>query len=219
MPGYVHLPRWETLHFETGELITSNTWSHIASLNSQPTPSLKYLPLRRNKIDFHAFPNAPNLEELGVLYSESLLIVKRDNFPNLKKVHITHPEEYPLSAVCLDELSLRTLIIGRDVEVGGGLGRMYPSLSMLEFTVHVLYGIVRMSAPSFRHLIPRNSNLFCIIYPYLLCGPQHAHPMPTNREVIKVLAGRFPTVVSLGEYTRMCEILFLRCFLEKRGFF
>ena len=41
----------------------------IVNLISQPTPSLRCLTLQQNKINFHAFPDAPNLKELNVIYS------------------------------------------------------------------------------------------------------------------------------------------------------
>ena len=72
-PGYVHLPRWETLNLATGELIMmedtwGDTWGSIASLISQPMPSLRRLTLQQNKIDFHAFPNALEADCINKLW-------------------------------------------------------------------------------------------------------------------------------------------------------
>ena len=125
-PKYVLLPRWETLNLRTLELIREidpwpSTWPNIAMLISQPMPALRYLTLQQNKIDFHAFPNAPNLQQLNILYSRSPLIGQKDSFPNLKTVHITYPSKYPLSLVRLKSFSLQsieTLIIGGEVEFG-----------------------------------------------------------------------------------------------------
>jgi hypothetical protein len=214
-PGYVHLPRWETLNLETSELIRmedtwGGTWASIASLISQPMPSLRRLTLQRNKIDFHAFPNAPNLEELDVLYSRSPLIGQMNSFPNLKKLRITYPTKYPLSLVHLAEFSLRsieTLIIGGEVDIRDAARGTYPSLSTLEFTERVPHGIASMSAPSLRHLILRNADLFCLIFPPPDGESQHANPQPKNRAVLGILACRFPTVEVLEVHENLRNLV------------
>jgi len=212
-PGHVHLPRWETLNLATGELIMmedtwGDTWGSIASLLSQPMPSLRRLTLQQNKIDFHAFPNAPNLEELDVLYSRSPLIGQMNSFPNLKKLRITYPSKYPFSLVHLAEFSLRTietLIIGGEVDIGEAARGTYPSLSTLELTERVPHGIASMSAPSLRHLILRNPDLFCLIFPD--SESQHANPQPKNRAVLEMLACTFPTVEVLEVHENLRNLV------------
>jgi hypothetical protein len=201
-PGYAQLPRWETLDMRTFEMIVvdspwGGSWPGIANLISQPMPSLRRLTLQQNKIDFHAFPNAPNLQELNVLYSRSPLIGQRGSFPNLTKIHITYPSKYPLSLVQLGKFSLgtiETLIIGGEVEFGENAEGTYPSLSTLEFTERVSRGIVCISAPRLRHLILRNADLFCLVYPPPDGEDQRANPQSKNKEVLGRLARAFPTV-------------------------
>ena len=199
-PDYVHLLRWETLDFATLELIRENDdqfWSSIANLISQPMPSLKRLTLEGNKIDFHAFPAAPNLEELNILFSRSPRIGRNNSFPMLKKVQITYPSKYPLSLVVLRKFSLHAienLIVGGEVDVGSRMEGVYPSLLVLEFTERVPCGVASMSAPNLRHLILSCWNLFPLTYPPPEGEDQHADPLLKNRGVLERLARTFPTV-------------------------
>jgi hypothetical protein len=210
-PKYVLLPRWETFNLRTSELIREiddplpSTWPDIAMLISQPMPALRYLTLQQNKIDFHAFPNAPNLQELNILYSRSPLIGQKDSFPNLKTVHITYPGKYPLSLVRLKNFSLQTietLIIGGEVEFGRNVEGTYPSLSTLELTERVSRGIAYMSAPNLRHLILRNKNLFCGDN-----DDQNVLPQSKNRQALEMLAITFPTVEVLEVHKNLRNIV------------
>ena len=207
-PDYALLPRWETFRLQTCEMITPSEpsrpyffhldrWGGIANLISQPMPSLRRLTLERNKIDFHAFPNAPNLEELNVLYSRSPLIGHMNSFPKSKKLHITYPSKYPFNLIELNNFSLQTietLIIGGEIDIINYAEGTYPSLTTLELTERVPHGIVYMSAPTLRHLILRNANLFCLIFPPPTGEPQDANFQPKNTLVLEMLASRFPTV-------------------------
>ena len=207
-PYYVHLPRWETLDFMTGELIRHNdptSFGSIADLISQPMPSLKCLTLQQNKIDFHAFPAAPHLEELNNLYSRSPCIGRNNSFPILKRVKITYPSKYPLSLIDLSRFSLRTietLIIEGEVEVGSRMRGGYPSLSTLEFTKRVPSAIISMSAPNLRHLILHHPDLFAIEYP----PPQQAS-YASNREVLEMLARAFPTLTVLDIHPNLISLI------------
>jgi len=194
-PDYVHLSRWETFDLKTfGALIRRNDpdcWGSIASLISQPMPSLKRLTLQQIKIDFHAFANAPNLEELNVLYCRSPRIGKRKSFRKLKTLHITYPPKYPLSFVPLRKFSRRsieTLIIGGYIDVGERVKGTYPSLSTLTLANRVPHGIVHMSAPILRHLKLCHNHLFCSIM------DSKDNAQLKNREVLEILARTFPTV-------------------------
>jgi hypothetical protein len=206
-PDYVHLPRWETLHFQTrGVIRVTDIWlstlPSIGKLISQPMPSLKHLTLRQNKIDSHAFGNSPNLEELNILHSRSPLIGKDHSFPKLRKLHITYSGRCPLSLVDLTTFSLKTietLVIGGRAEFGGIAGGRaegtYPSLSKLELTDRVSYGIRTMSAPCLRHLILRGADLFCQNPVYgLISEEEQVNPHKENRELLEMLANTFPTV-------------------------
>jgi len=214
-PDYVHLHRWETLNIERCDLIRletswAGTWPSFATLISQPTPSLKRLTLRQNKIDFHAFPNAPNLEELNILYSRSPRIGRNNSLPNLKKVHITYPSKYPLSLVNLARFSLQTietLIIGGEVAIGTNAEGTYPSLSMLEFTECVPRGITYMTAPSLRHLILRTASLSYFNYPPPDGESQHDNPQSKNKEVLEMLASTFPTVEILEVHENLHNLV------------
>jgi len=208
-PDYVHLLRWETLDFVTLALIRQNDdycWPSIANLISQPMPSLKRLTLETNKIDFHAFPAAPNLEELNILFSRSPRIGRNNSFPMLKKVQITYPSKYPLSSVVLREFSLHTienLIVGGEVEVGSRMEGVYPSLSVLKFTERVPCGVASMSAPNLRRLILLCCNLFPLTYPQPEGESQHDNPLPKNRGVLERLARTFPTVEVLDVHQNL----------------
>jgi hypothetical protein len=200
-PDYVHLPRWEILHLETHAIIRAmddnlfDSWPSIGNLISQPMPSLKRLTLQQNKIDFHAFANAPNLEELNVLYSRSPLIGKDHSFPKLRNLHITYPGKYPLSLVDLTTFSLQTietLIIGGDVEFDGRAEGTYPSLSKLELTERVPRGIGAMSAPCLRHLILHGTDLFCRVY--RIPDEEQVNRQKENKKLLEMLARTFPTV-------------------------
>ena len=209
-PKYDLLPGWETLNLQTVELIREthpwpNTWPDIAMLISQPMPALRYITLQQNKIDFHAFPNAPNLQELNILYSRSPLIGQKDSFPNLKTVHITYPSIYPLSLVRLKNFSLQTietLIIGGEVEFGRNVEGTYPSLSTLELTERVSRGIAYISAPNLRHLILRNKNLFCADN-----DDQNVLAQSKNRQALEMLAITFPTVEVLEVHKNLRNIV------------
>lgn len=212
-PEYVHLPRWETLNMRTFELIGSNnwpgSWAEIGTLISQPMPSLKRLTLQENKIDFYAFPNAPNLEELNVLHSRSPRIGRKNSFPNLKKIHITY-SKYSLSLVCLRKFSLHTietLIIGGASEIGHDCEGTYPSLSTLELVLRVPCGIAYMSAPKLRHLILRNVDSFCLIHPPPDGENQHFNSKAKNRQVLEMLASRFPTVEVLEVHENLRNLV------------
>jgi len=198
-PDYIHLPRWETLFLHTCTRIEPDLaeWEGIGDLISQPTPSLRRLTLRQNKIDFHAFPNAPNLEELNVIYSRSPDIGKMNSFPNLKKVHITYPGKYPLSWVRLADFSLQkieTLIIGGIVDIHQYAQGTYPSLTTLELTGRVPHGIVNISAPNLQHLILPHADLFCLVPGHPDGESEDGNPQPNNTQVLEMLANRFPTV-------------------------
>jgi hypothetical protein len=220
-PDYIHLPRWETLYLRTCDMIRpayptepffaqEHCWGGIADLISQPTPSLRRLTLQQNKIDFHAFPDAPNLEELNIIYSRSPAIGQTNSFPNLKKVHITYPTKYPLSLVHLSDFSLQkieTLIIGGEVEIGQYVLGSYPSLTTLELTGRVPHGIIYISAPRLRHLILPNDNLFCLIFPPPDGESQHANPQHKNRQVLEMLASRFPTVEILEVHKNLKSLV------------
>ncbi|KIM88476.1 hypothetical protein PILCRDRAFT_257546 [Piloderma croceum F 1598] len=220
-PDYIHLSRWETLYLRTYDMIRpayptepyfaqEHCWGGIADLISQPTPSLKRLTLQQNKIDFHAFPDAPNLEELNVIYSRSPAIGQANSFPNLKKVHITYPTKYPLSLVNLSDFCLQkieTLIIGGEVEIGQYVLGSYPSLMTLELTGRVPHGIISISAPRLRHLILPNDNLFCLIFPPPNGESQNANPQPKNRQVLEMLASRFPTVEILEVHENLKSLV------------
>jgi hypothetical protein len=142
--------------------------------------------------DFHAFSNAPNLEELEILYSESPCWGRNKRFPNLKKVHVTYSSKYPLSLSKISPRTIETLLIGGEIEISGRVMVMCPSLSTLEFTKRVPTGISLMVAPNLRHLILRNANLYCLA----ASGghSQHADPDLKNREVLGMLGSRFQTV-------------------------
>lgn len=229
-PDYIHLPRWETLYLRTHDMIVPNNptqshfasaqcWGGFADLLSQPTPSLRRLTLQQNKIDFHAFPNAPNLEELNVIYSRSPAIGQLNSFPNLKRVHITYPTKYPLSLVHLSHFSLQKiekLIIGGEVEIGQYAEGTYPSLTILELTGRVPHGIACVSAPNLQHLILRNDNLFCLIFPD--SESQHINPQLKNRGVLEMLANRFPTVEILEAHKNL-QSLVAEMTSDKIGFF
>jgi len=112
--------------------------------------------------------------------------------------------------VRLDNFSLRTietLIIGGEVEIGQMVKGMYPSLTTLELTVRVPNGIAYMSAPSLRHLILRNADLFSLVYPPPDGESQHSNHQPKNREVLKMLAGRFPTVEVLEVHENLQNLV------------
>jgi hypothetical protein len=218
-PDYIHLRRWDTLDLATGELIfapnVEDSWRSIARLISQPTPSLKRLTLRQNKIDFRAFPDAPNLEELHILLSRSPLIGHNNGFPNLKKLCITYPSKYPLSLVHPAKISpgtIETLIIGGEVDFGESAMGTYPSLSLLEFHKRVPHGVVHMSAPNLRHLTLRNPDLFGLIYPDW--ESQHADSTRKNREVLEMLARRFPSVEILDVHRNLRNLVLEMIFGE-----
>jgi hypothetical protein len=206
-PDYIHLPRWEILGLRACVWIRPNNhalqdfateeWGGIADLISQPTPSLRRLTLQRNDIDFHAFPDAPNLEELNVIYNRSPAIGKMNSFPNLKKVHITYPWKYPLSWVRLADFSLQkieTLIIGGEVDIRRYAQGTYPSLTTLELTGRVPHGIVNISAPNLQHLILPHADLFCLVPGHPDGESEDGNPQPNNTQVLEMLANRFPTV-------------------------
>jgi hypothetical protein len=212
-PEYDHLPRWETLNMRTFQLIGSNSWpgswKEIGNLISQPMPSLRRLTLQENKIDFYAFPNAPNLEELNILQSRSPRIGRRNSFPSLQKIHITYAK-YAFSEVRLKRFSLRTiekLIIGGETEIGRECEGTYPSLSTLELMLRVPCGIAYMSAPKLRHLILRNVDLFCLIYPPPDGENQHSNPKAKNRQVLEMLANSFPTVEVLEVHENLRNLV------------
>lgn len=215
-PDYIHLSRWETLGLRTDELIRNQPlpmWESIADLISQPTPSLRRLTLERNKIDFHAFPDAPNLEELNVLYSRSPAIGEMNSFPNLKKVHITYPSKYPLSLVRLVHFSLQieTLIIGGDSDIDEYARGTYPSLTTLELTKRVPHGIVNISAPNLRHLILPHTHLFCLPVPSDV-ESQYTNAHSKNRQVLEILVNRFPTVEILEVHENLRNLVSeMRC--------
>ena len=219
-PDYIYLPRWETLYLRTSELIKPNEhtqssfaterWGGIADLISQPTPSLRHLTLQQNKIDFHAFPNAPNFEELDVIFSRSPAIGQMNSFPNLKKVHITYPMKYPLSSVRLADFSLQkieTLIIGGQVDIAKNAQGTYPSLTTLELTGRVPPGTVYISAPNLRHLILPHADLFCIDSPSPDGGSEDANPQSKNIKVLEMLANSFPTVEILAVHRKLRRLV------------
>jgi len=209
-------PAYVTQHFSR-----DHYWADIADLISQPMPSLRRLTLQQNKIDFHAFPDAPNLEELNVIYSRSPAIGQANSFPNLRKVHITYTARYPFSLVHLADFSLQkieTLIIGGEVEIDQCALGSYPSLTTLELTGRVPYGMIYVSAPRLRHLILSNDNLFCLTFPPSDNESQHVNLQPRNRQMLAMLAKRFPTVEILEVHENL-KSLVSEMTSEKIGFF
>jgi hypothetical protein len=133
-----------------------------------------------------------------------------NSFPNLKKVHITYPSKYPLSLVHLGQFSLRTietLIIGGEVEIGLLAEGTYPSLSTLELSERVPGGTTYISAPNLRHLTLRSADLFCLVYPPPDGEDQHTNSQLKNREVLKVLASKFPTVEVLEVHENLRNLV------------
>ena len=186
-------------------------------------PSLKRLTLQGSKIDFHAFPIAPNLEELDVLDCRCPRIGQHNSFPNLKNLHITYPTKYPLSSVPLAQFSLRniqTLVIKGDVELANrSIEGTYPSLSKLEFTKRVPRDIEYMSAPSLRHLILRSADLFCLHYPLSSDESEVENARQKNTELLKMLAGSFPTVQVLEIHENLRNLVLLEMVSGEAEFF
>jgi len=131
--------------------------------------------------------------------------------------------KYPLCLVPLTHFPLKTietLVIGGDVELVGfrSVEGTYPSLSRLEFTERVPRDIRYMSAPSLRHLILRNADLFCHYYPCSAAGPQPSDAWQRNRELLEMLASRFPTVEVLEIHENLRKLV-LEMVLDDAEFF
>ena len=73
--------------------------------------------------------------------------------------------------------------------------------------VRVPCGIAYMSAPKLRHLILRNVDLFCLMYPPPDGENQHFNSKAKNRQVLEMLANRFPTVEVLEVHENLRNLV------------